>query len=97
MIKRMEDEKVFVEQLKIKIDAKKVVSDMHANKTTEVPLTYSFFKNDVLLEKINSDLDIQEGNKKIIFSNIKSGYLPSSQITIVDNGAKGNSENTDSN
>jgi len=43
MIKRMDEEKVFVEQLKIKIEAKKVVSDMHDNKSVSVPVTYSFF------------------------------------------------------
>jgi len=84
MIKRMEEEKVFVEQLKIKIDAKKVVSNMNENKSTTLPITYSFFKNDTIVEKINSDINVQEGTKKILFNNIKTGYLPSSTITVVD-------------
>jgi hypothetical protein len=88
MIKRMEDEKIFVEQLKIKIEAKKVVSDMQSNSSQQVPITYSFFKNDLIATNIGNDLDVQEGTKKIMFTNIKNGYLPLSSITIVDNSVK---------
>jgi len=85
MIKRMENEQVFVEQLKIKIDAKKVVSDMKSNESVTLPLTYCFFKNDKIVEMVNGDLDVKEGEEKIMFSKIKDGSLPHSEIEVVDN------------
>jgi len=51
-------------------------------------LLIHFFKNDTIVEKLNSDLDVQEGERKILFSNIKSGHIPLSTITIVDNSNK---------
>jgi len=59
---------------------KKVVKDMNDNNSTTLPITYSFFKNDTIVEKINSDLNVEEGTKKILFSNIKNWLF-----TIINN------------
>jgi len=74
MIKRMEDEKVFVEQLKIKIDAKSVVASMKDNNEHLLPITYSFFKNDKIVDYITSDLDVQEGTKKTFIRKYKNWF-----------------------
>jgi len=88
MIKKMEDEKIFVEQLKLKIDGKNVAEAMIVDKNRLLPITYSFFKNDLILNFINEDLDVQEGTKKVLFTNINSGSIPQSSIIIVDNSIK---------
>jgi len=90
MIKKMEDEKkkIFVEQLKLKIDGKNVAEAMIIDKNRLLPITYSFFKNDLILNFINEDLDVQEGTKKVLFTNINSGSIPQSSIIIVDNSIK---------
>jgi len=34
---------------------------------------------------VNGDLDVKEGEEKIMFSKIKDGSLPHSEIEVVDN------------
>jgi len=63
---------------------KKILGDLTENKEVTLPITYSFFKNDLVFDVIENDINVKEGEQKILFLNVKGGYVPLSNILIVD-------------